>query len=243
MLTRIAAALGLLVISEQALAASSAEIVGSWRRDDGRTYAEVHFRSDHSFTLFTRMSLRNPVVAIAQMGERFGTWQIVGNQVQLDSRQHGSKERSQIKMRFSVSNRSLKMQSDYDPSRTDIYSRMRLPSCQPRSSARHTFIREDLVGSWRCHYRTHESEFVFQPAGTAMLYVWDLGNRRKISDLIWGCAGTTVTMHEPNGIVSADDGFLWNVIGSSRDCLIIHHGSMTYTLRRSQGSASDQAKQ
>jgi|GEM_PF-6555427 len=243
MLTRVAAAIGLFVISEQAFPASSAQIVGSWGSDDGRAYAEVHFRSDHSFTLFTRMSLRNPVVAIAQMGERFGTWQIAGDRVQLDSTQHGSKERSQIKMRFSVSKRSLKMQSVYDASRTDTYSRMSLPSCQPRSPARHTFTRDDLVGSWRCHYRTHDTEFVFQSGGRAMLYVWDLGDRRKISDLFWRCVGTTVTMREPNGIVSADDGFLWNIIGSSRDCLIIRHGSMTYTLRRSKGSASDQAKQ
>jgi hypothetical protein len=224
MLTRIAIALGLFVISDQVFAASSTQIVGSRRRDDGQTYAEMHFRSDHSFTLFTRMSLRNPVVAIAQMGERFGAWQIVGDQVQLDSTRYGSKERSQIKMRFSISNRSLKMQSDYDPSRIDIYSRMKLPSCHPRASARNTFIRDDLVGCWRCHYRTNESEFVFHPTGRAMLYVWDPGDRRKISDLIWGCVGTTVTMHEPNGIVSADDGFLWSVIGSSRDCLIIRHG-------------------
>lgn len=183
--------------------------------------------------------MRNPEIAIAPMGEQSGTWQIAGDQVQLDSTQRGSKERSQIKIRFRLSKRSLKMQRIYDSSRTDTYSRMSLPSCQPRSPARHTFIRGDLVGSWRCHYRTHDTEFVFQSAGRAMLYVWDLGDRRKILDLFWHCAGTTITMREPNGTVSADDGFRWNIIGSSRDCLIVHHRSMTYTLRRFKGSASN----
>src|SRR5205823_1833748 len=72
------------IVTQQAFA-ESASLVGSWHADDGRTYYEVHFRPNHTFTLFARMSTRNPELAVAQMGEQSGTWQIAGDRIVLDS--------------------------------------------------------------------------------------------------------------------------------------------------------------
>jgi hypothetical protein len=111
MLARFAAAV-VCVVTQQAFA-ESASLVGSWHADDGRTYYEVHFRPDHTFTLFARVSSRNPELAVARMGEEFGTWQIAGDRVVLDSTGVSPKQQSRVSLRFRLSDGSLRMQRFY----------------------------------------------------------------------------------------------------------------------------------
>src|SRR5207249_4801453 len=176
MLTRFAAAV-VCIVTQQTFA-ESASLVGSWRADDGRTYYEVHFRSDHTFTLFARVSMRNPELAVAQMGEQFGTWQVAGDQVVLDSTEASSKRQSRVSLRFRLSDHSLRLQRFYDNPRTDTYRRLRVPVCGDVGLRAHAALDERaLVGRWRGHYRTHDTEFAFQPDRRVDFYSWDLGSR------------------------------------------------------------------
>src|SRR5438876_553120 len=59
MLARFAAAV-VCIVTQQAFA-ESASLVGSWHADDGRTYYEVHFRPNHTFTLIARTILSSPL--------------------------------------------------------------------------------------------------------------------------------------------------------------------------------------
>src|SRR5438128_12598201 len=107
MLARLAAAL-VCVVTQQAFA-ESASLVGSWHADDGRTYYEVHFRPDHTFTLFARMGTPNPELAVAQMGEEFGTWQVAGDRAVLDSAEVSQKPQLHVSLRCRLSAGSLRL--------------------------------------------------------------------------------------------------------------------------------------
>ena len=140
MLARFTAAV-VCIVTQLAFAAS-ASLVGSWHADDGRTYYEVHFRPDHTFTLFARMSTRNPELAVAQMGEQFGTWQIASDRVVLDSNEVSPKRQSHVSLRFWLSDDSLRLQRFYDTPRADTYRRLHLPVCAELRSAAHDVLDE-----------------------------------------------------------------------------------------------------
>src|SRR5207244_4047899 len=195
MLVRLAAAI-VCIVTQQAFAAS-ASLVGSSHADDGRTYYDVHFRPDHTFTLFARMSTRNPELAVAQMGEEFGTWQVAGDRVVLDSTEVSPKRQSHVSLRFRLTNGSLRLQRFYDTPRADTYRRLHLPVCDELRSAAHNMLDErTLIGRWRGHYRTHDTEFAFQPDRRVDFYSWDLGTRRKFAEAIWRLRKDVVSMKE-----------------------------------------------
>src|SRR5438552_3354137 len=157
MVERICIGVSLLAAALSASAASSEQIVGSWKSDDGRAYAEIHLRADHSFTLFNRISMSNPELAVAEMAQQFGTWRVEGNRVKLDSTRRWSNERSQVSLKFTLANSVLRMQSPWDRARIDSYHRLKLPNCV--AATRHSSLREqDLIGRWRAHYHTHDCQ-------------------------------------------------------------------------------------
>jgi len=236
MLARFAAAVVLFIVAEQAFAASSAQIVGSWKSDDGRAYSEVHFRADHSFTLFNRMSMRNPVLAVGHMAEQFGTWRVESHRLKLDSTDCTWNKRSQISLTFTVNNRRLKMQSIYDRTRTDTYTGMNLPSCAEGAAATtHSLDQRALVGRWRGHYRTHETEFCFEPGRRVTLYSWDLGDRQKFEDATWHFSRDVITIKPAKDSLMSDSRIRWRVIRSAASCLVVSDGSeMSYALQRVQ---------
>jgi hypothetical protein len=227
MLARFAAAV-VCVVTQQAFA-ESASLVGSWHADDGRTYYEVHFRPDHTFTLFARVSSRNSELAVARMGEEFGTWQIAGDRVVLDST-GASPRQSRVSLRFRLSDGSLRMQRFYDTPRTDTYRRLHLPMCAELRSAAHAVLDErTLVGRWRGHYRTHNTEFAFQPDRRVEFYSWDLGSRRKFSEATWRLGKDVLSMkaHPDN------ERIIWHILRVGRRCMVVSDGSeMSYALQR-----------
>jgi hypothetical protein len=231
MLARLIAAVVLSVTAQQVFAVARLQIVGSWQSDDGRGYAEAHFRADHTFTLFTRMSMKNPTLAVARMSEQFGTWHIAGDRMVLDSTQRGSKERSRIDLKFTVGEHSLKMQRVWDASGTDRYRRMTLPRCAETRFATYKLADERaLVGRWRGHYRTHDTEFAFDSSRRVTLYSWDLGNRRKFSEATWHLRKNTIRIKPTKDDL---DGITWQVIRVGKSCLVVSDGSeMSYTLQR-----------
>lgn len=228
MLTRFFAAV-VCIVTQQAFA-ESASLVGSWHADDGRTYYEVHFRSDHTFTLFARMSARNPELAVAQMGEQVGTWQIAGDRLVLDSTEVWPKRQSHVSLRFRLRDDSLRLQRFYDAPRTDTYRRLHLPACAELRSAAHEVLdQRTLVGQWRGHYRTHDTEFAFQPDRRVDFYSHDLGSRRKFSEATWRLRKDVVSMkaHRDDGRIT------WHILRVGRRCMVVSDGSeMSYTLQR-----------
>jgi hypothetical protein len=232
MLARLAAAV-VCVVTQQAFA-ESASLVGSWHADDGRTYYEVHFRPDHTFTLFARMSTRNPELAVARMGEQFGTWQIAADRVVLASTEVSPKRQSRVTLRFRLSDDSLRMQRFYDTPRTDTYRRLHLPMCAEFRSAAHVVLDErTLIGRWRGHYRTHDTEFSFEPDRRVTLYSWDLGDRRKFEDATWHFSRGVITIKPGKDSLMSDSHIRWRIIRTGSSCLVVTDGSeMSYTLRR-----------
>jgi hypothetical protein len=232
MLARFAAAVLLPIVSAQAFAASPAQICGTWTSDDGRGYSEVQFRADHSFTLFTRMSLRNPTLAIAQVAEQFGTWRIAGDRLKLESTQRWSNKREPISLRFRLRQRSLAMQSVFYASRTDTYSRMTIPPCTDTpSSADLPFDEQKMLGKWRGHYRTHDAEFSFEPGRHVSLYWWDLGDRRKFEEATWHLKKNTIIINPTKD--ASDFEIKWQVMRAGDGCLVVSDGyEMSYTLHR-----------
>jgi len=195
MLARFAAAV-VCIVTQQAFA-ESASLVGSWHADDGRTYYEVHFRPNHTFTLFARMSTRNPELAVAQMGEQSGTWQIAGDRIVLDSAEIS-------------------------------------PVCAEFRSAAHAVLDErTLVGRWRGHYRTHDTEFSFEPDRRVTLYSRDLGDRRKFEEATWHFSRGVITIKPGKDSLMSDSHIRWRILRTGSSCLVVSDGSeMSYTLRR-----------
>ena len=216
-------------------------LIGSWKWDDGKGYSEIHFRPDKTFTWFTRISMKNKALVLAAMSEVSGEWQVRGDRLKLDGTERPLNEPFHDSVRFNVSNRGLKMQRRRTDPKVDNYMRFALPVCE---SARSTgaIDRRNLIGSWRCHYRTHDAEFVFREHSVAALYAWDVGKRMKVFDLIWKLSESTITMREPHGTINEEKGILWKVTRFSKDCFTVRHGSMTYTLLRTR-TASNQAMQ
>jgi hypothetical protein len=231
MLARVVAAVVLSVTAQQVLAVARPQIVGSWRSDDGRGYAEAHFRADHTFTLFTRMGMKNPTLAVARMNEQFGTWHLAGDRVVLDSTERGSKKRSRITLKFTAGEHSLKMQRLWDASGRDRYRRMTFPRCAETRLATDKLPDErGLVGRWRGHYRTHDTEFAFESGRRVTLYSWDLGNRFKFSEATWRLRKNTIRIKPTKDDL---DEITWHVIRAGKCCLVINDGSeMSYTLQR-----------
>jgi hypothetical protein len=234
MLARFATAVVLSVAAEQAFAVSSEQIVGSWKSDDRRAYSEVHFRADHSFTLFSRMSMRNPALAVGQMAEQFGTWRIESHRLKLDSTDRTWNKQSQISIAFTATKRRLRMQSVYDRTRTDTYTRMNLPSCaEGAAAASHPFDQRALVGRWRGHFRTHDTEFSFETGRRVTIYGWDLGDRMKFEDATWHFSRDVITIKPRKESLMSDSQIRWRIIRTGDSCLVVSDGSsMSYTLRR-----------
>ncbi len=226
MLARFAAVLVCLVT--QAFAESTS-LVGSWYADDSRTYYEMHFRSNHTFALFARMSTRNPELAVAQMGEQFGTWRRAGDRVVLDSTEASANRQSHVSLRFRLSGDSLRVQRFYDTSRSDTYRRLNLPVCANSHSAARDLNKRALVGGWRGHYRTHDTEFAFQPNGRVDVYSRDRGSRRKFLEATWRLRKNVVIMntHQGGGRIT------WRILRVGRHCMVVSDGSeMSYALQR-----------
>jgi hypothetical protein len=222
---RIAAAVAFLLLSERLSAAPATKIIGAWKADDGRGYAEVHFRADHSFTLFARMSMNSPIVAMTQMAEKFGTWEIVGERLHLDSQDYTSRKRSQIFVMFRLNKHSMTMQNIFIPSETDTYDRLHLHPCaDPLFPPSGNLDKSILIGRWRSHYRTHDAEFSFEPGNYFSISAWDLGDRLKISQGTWRLSRNEVVMKTRE----ADERIDWTIIRVGANCLVIRHGpSMT----------------
>jgi hypothetical protein len=87
---RLCLAILLPLVAAPTFAAPLKQPIGSWKSDNGRVYAEIHFRPDHSFTLFNRMSMRNRELAVAEMAEQFGTWRVEGDRLKSRINDHDS---------------------------------------------------------------------------------------------------------------------------------------------------------
>jgi hypothetical protein len=223
----------LLLVTVSVCAASPAQIVGSWKSDDGRNYSEIHFRPDHSFTHFSRISMKNPTLILWQMAEQSGVWSVEGERLKLDSMRRGSNERSQNTVRFRVANHTLTMQNFYDRTKTDNYRRLSLRSCAETAVSNHPFNQQDLIGRWRGHYRTHETEFSFQRPNHVTFYSWDLGDRLKFSEATWRLIGNTITINPPRSSLSFGHVIRWKIIRAGGSCVVVSDGSsMSYTLQR-----------
>ena len=233
MLARFATALLLSVALGQALAASPTQIVGSWQSDDGQAYSEIHFRPDYSFTFFSRTSMKNPELAVTELAEQFGTWRVEDHQLKLDSTQRRDIKRTRISLQFNLTNDRLRMQRVYDPAKTDTYTRLSLPSCAEGTTAAALHVStEALIGRWRGHCRTHDTEFSFEASNRASLYAWDLGDRRKFEDATWHLSKNVITI-KPKDSFMADSQIRWTIIHIDDKCLVVSDGSeMSYTLQR-----------
>jgi hypothetical protein len=177
--------------------------------------------------------MKNPELAVTEMAEQFGTWRVEDHQLKLDSTQRWDKKRTRINLQFSVTNGRLRMQRVYDPAKTDTYSRMSLPSCaEGTKAAALRFNTDVLIGRWRGHYRTHDTEFSFEAANRASLYAWDLGDRRKFEDATWHLSKNVITI-KPKDSLMADSQIRWTIIHIGYKCLVVSDGSeMPYTLQR-----------
>ncbi len=231
MLARLATVAVLWIAAQHALA-DARSILGSWSSDDHRTYYEVHFRPDHTFSLFARISMHNASLAAPQMGEQFGTWHIAGDRIALDSIERDSKRQFHLKLRFRLANHTLTLQRFYDPAYTDTYHRLSLPVCTELHSVHHVLPDEQaLVGVWRGHYRTHDAEFVFQPNRHVAFYSWDLGIRRQFSEGTWRLKKDRVSMKAHGDA----DRISWRILHVGRRCMVVTDGTeMSYTLQRVQ---------
>ena len=89
-----------LVVS--ARAAPADKLLGSWRWDDGKGYSEIHFRSDNTFTWFSRISMRNEELVLSAMTEISGQWRIEGDRLTLDGTERPLKERFHDSLWFSI---------------------------------------------------------------------------------------------------------------------------------------------
>lgn len=219
------------LIAAPAVAVRSEQLIGGWKSDNGRAYSELHFRPDHSFTLFSRMSTANQELAVADMAEQFGTWRVEGDRLKLNSMRRWSKERSRISIRFEIANGVLRLQDAYDSKKTDIYRRLKSPSCPSQwAVSNRSFSENDLLGRWRCHYRTHDCEFLFEPRHKVSAYAEGV----RVLEGSWQVKGSGLTI-KPR--VKRPDGtnarISWTIVRSSTGCLRISNGSsMAYTLER-----------
>jgi hypothetical protein len=228
---RLSLAFLLPIIAAPTFAAPLSQPIGTWKSDNGQAYAEIHFRPDYSFTLFNRMSVKNPELAVAEMAEQFGTWRVEGDRLKIDATRRWSNQRSRLSLRFEVANRVLRLQNFYDPSKIDTYDRMQLPYCPKRSVlTSRGFNEHDLLGRWRCHYRTHDCKFVFESDHRAAAYVDGV----RLFEGRWQVKGNTLTIKRR---AERRDGFKdkinWTIVQTGAACFTINDGSsMFYTLQR-----------
>src|SRR6266403_2252008 len=229
MLTRYSAVVLVAICSVTLRADTTHQVIGAWQSDDGRGYAEIHFRPDHSCTLFNRPSLKNRELAVADMAEQSGTWQVGGDRMKFYLTRHWPKERWQRSVRFRVRNGVLSMQNVYDRTRTDMYSRLSLPPCAGIPAPTSRLREEDILGEWRGHYRTHDVQFVFESGNRATAYSEGI----EIYHGTWRAAGRVITI-EPH--FKHDEGLnhriVWTVLHQGQHCLTIGDGSsMSYVLQ------------
>jgi hypothetical protein len=100
---------------------------------------------------------------------------------------------------------------------------------QLRSAAHDVLDERTLVGRWRGHYRTHDTEFAFQRDRRVDFYSWDLGSRRKFSEATWRLRKDVLRMKAH----SDDERITWHILRVGRRCIVVSDGSeMSYALQR-----------
>jgi hypothetical protein len=212
--------------------AYSQGIVGTWQSDDRYRYIEIQFRNDHSFMLLSRTSIkRDELVIMTDLTKEFGTWYAEGNRLKIDSVRRPSNERKKVVVAFSLINDALKMQNIFDPSITDSYQRLNLPSCRNTSAVtRHSLREEDILGKWGCHYHTHDMEFMFNADHSAAVY----GEGMEIFQGDWVLAGQALTITKrPRLPEKADSTLQWKITGKGTSCLTFDDGwPAIWTLQR-----------
>jgi hypothetical protein len=225
MLVRIVAVFLLLFVG-----ACSPRIIGTWQSDDGRRYAEIQFCEDHSFVLLNRPSTTgDELVALTELQKEFGTWRAEGNRLKIDCTNRSSHERTQARVTFSLVGGLLKMQNIFDPSLTETYNRLDLPTCVDASAVtRQSFGEGDITGKWRVHYHTHDLELVFEPSHRVAL----TGEGSKLyEDSNWHLADQTLTINTPRE--GQPNKMTWTLIGKGTNCLTFTDDwPMVWTLHR-----------
>jgi hypothetical protein len=217
-----------------ATASPADKLLGSWKWDDGKGYSEIQFRADNTFTWFNRLSVKNRELVLSAMTEISGRWLIDGNRLTLDGTERPYKESFRGSLRFSVNDGRLRVQRASGGSKVDTYTRFRLARCEPSMGPNQALEARDLIGRWRGHYRTHDSEFIFRQHGIGALYALDAAKPMKVFDLIWNLSGNVLMMRQPHGKISEDEGILWEITAFFGNCFTVRHGSMTYTFVRTK---------
>jgi hypothetical protein len=73
------------LLSLTAVGSCSPRIVGAWRSDNGKNYAEIYFREDHSLILLLhRVSMKiDELFVVTDLGKEYGTWYIEGDKLKI----------------------------------------------------------------------------------------------------------------------------------------------------------------
>ena len=220
-----------LLVASLGCAASSEQFVGLWRNTNEERFAEIELRRDGSSTSFSR---NNAIIAVVPLQEQFGTWQIDGELLTLYATDRYSRKRSRKRLRLAeVANNTMRIRVG---GHSDTYRRIHLPTCsEPAAEVKHAIRAESLIGTWRCHYRTHDYEYSFQRGHRVTISASDPPDRpHKMYTGIWSIRGTTLTMKPPrDSFNTPDEKAVWNIIRVSKQCLVFRDGSsMSYVLQR-----------
>ncbi len=220
-----------LLVASPGCAASSEQFVGLWRNTNEERFAEIELRRDGSFTSFSR---NNAIIAVVPLQEQFGTWQVDGELLTLYATDRYSGKRSRKLLRLAeVANNTMRIRVG---GHSDTYRRIHLPTCSGpvAGDVKHTMRAESLIGSWRCHYRTHDYEFVFQRGHRITIFGSDPPDRpRKMDTGTWSIRGTTLTMKRRDSFSTPNEKAVWKIIRVGKQCLVFRDGSsMSYVLQR-----------
>jgi hypothetical protein len=219
-----------LALSPVAFAASPEQLVGLWRSTSEERFSEIDLRRDGSFTSFSR---NNAILAVVPLQEQFGTWHIAGDRLTLNATDSYSKKRSQKRLQLmEISKNRLEITVS---GHTDTYRRIHLPICSEVSAETRAVREEELIGIWRCHYRTHDYEFSFQRGHRVTLYGADPPDRpSKMYTGSWKLKGNTLTTMPPrDSLDTPDEKSVWRITQIGRQCLVfLDDSSMPYVLQR-----------
>jgi hypothetical protein len=87
---------------------------------------------------------------------------------------------------FTLVNDVLEMQNIFNPTITDTYRRLNLPTCIDASAVTSRSLSErDIIGRWLGHYHTHDFEFVLEAGHRATT----CGEGIELSDGEWHLDG------------------------------------------------------